>query len=376
MPGQPRLTTAREKKGRGVVHGLILLLLLVGGGWLLEQRFGLVTQLREGVADAKKGLVARNQPRGAIFDRNLKQLAVNMPQVSVYLRSREIESIPHTLVELAGIIPLERQRVQEQLGRGELRLWVARGISDEQETAIKALNLPGVHLEREEKRYYPGESQAAHLLGYAEDGIGLAGVELYYDRLLADRKLRQQGRQSFGQAPDLVLTLDMKIQTVLEQLLEEAAALPGVEQAAAYLLEGKSGEVLAGVQLPSFNPNTFAAYRQEQRENLFLVPMLLPDRFRLLIRDAATLIAQASKAQGVGAWSLNPDGEELGSGLRLWEWLDLGEYPVPDFHPVAPPSPLAATARPVRPLAGQPFGLIPDTTTPLGPSLRPGGAFR
>ncbi len=352
-----------------MVLSAVLLMLLGGGVWSLEQQFGLITLAREGLADAKKGLAGNDPRRGVIYDRNLKQMAVNMQEVSVYLRSREIESIPHTLVELAGVLPVERQRLQEQLERGELRLWAARGITEEQEMALKALRLPGVYLQRDEKRYYPAESQAAHLLGYAEEGIGLAGVEYSYDRLLADRKQHlQQANKPLPAVQDLVLTVDLKMQAVLEQLLDAAETLPGVVQSAVYMLEGGSGELLAAAQRPSFNPNSFAAYRQEERQNLFLQPMLLPGRFRLLFRDAAAMIAQATRGEGVGIWSLNPLDNDLGSALRLWEWLGLGEILETDFEAGGANRPVPMADR----LALAPFGkaadygMVPETSTPLG----------
>jgi cell division protein FtsI (penicillin-binding protein 3) len=367
MASHPRLTNNREKRGRRIVLCCSLLGFFLLTGWLLDRHYGLVAIFNQGLTDFKSTFSPVEPVRGVLYDRNLRQLAVNLPRVSVYLRGREIESIPATLLELAEILDLDRAQLQEQLASGVLRLWVARGISEEQEAAITRLGLKGVYLQREEKRYYPGETQAAHLIGYAEDGIGLAGLEYHHDRLLADQKHRQQqAHEPLSPALDLVLTVDLKVQAVLEELLYDIAGLTGVQRVAAYIIEEQSGELIAGGQLPNFNPNSFAQYRQEILENMFFLPILLPDRFRLFIRDAAALQAQVLKNRPIVVWPISPDEEDLGSQLRLWDWLGLGEIPETDFHVTSPSGAIMSSPQRRAAMSKQSFGLVPEITTPLG----------
>jgi len=258
------------------------------------------------------------------------------------------------------------KRLEDKLESGVLRLWVARDISQEQEIAIKDLQLPGVYLQREDKRYYPNEFQAAHLIGSVENGIGLSGVEYYYDRLLAKRKLSEEkGQQPRINTLDLVLTIDLKIQGILENIAKDIAASEQAEKVSLYLLESGTGEIVGGANLPGFNPNNFAKYSQEQTENMFLVPFQLPDKFRLFLRDATMVQAQGNDNVSPSAWSLLPEINDLGSELRFWEWLGLEEPLATDFHMVTEAGKTMAS-RQKRVIPSQTnFGLVPESATPL-----------
>ena len=78
------------------------------------------------------------------------------------------------------------------LETGSLRVWVAEDINQEQESAIKKRQLPGIYLQNEQVRFYPNATYAAHLIGYVDDNIGLAGIEFFYDRLLASKAVDGQ----------------------------------------------------------------------------------------------------------------------------------------------------------------------------------------
>ncbi len=189
MTKQSRLRVQKKKKNRKLIIFIGLLSVFL---YQFEHQYHVTSQLGGMLTQAKKKFAENALDRGTLYDRNLKQLAVTMERVSVFVRTREIESIADTTASLASILFIDRDKLKGQLESGVLRLWVAKDISQEQELAIKNLDLPGIHLQKEEKRYYPNGSQAAHLIGYVEDGIGLSGVEFYYDRLLATRKIKQQ----------------------------------------------------------------------------------------------------------------------------------------------------------------------------------------
>ena len=173
----------------------MLVAVLGGAGYQLEQYYAITTWIKELLHTIQITFSESGSARGTIYDRNLKQLAVTQERVSVYVRTREIDSIQETALRLSELLALDRRKLEDQLESGVLRLWVAKDISQEQELAVKDLQLPGVYLQREEKRYYPNEFRAAHLIGSVENGIGLSGVEYYYDRLLAKRKLKQEKEQ-------------------------------------------------------------------------------------------------------------------------------------------------------------------------------------
>jgi len=366
MIKKSRLRTQKQKKGRRVILFLLIFAVLGMVGYYLEQYYGITAYLKDVLQPAKDTLSQNSSARGTFYDRNLKQLAITLERVSVYARTREIDSIQETATKLSDVLDLDKEILEDQLKNGVLRLWIAKDISQEQEIAIKNLHLPGVYLQRADKRFYPNDFRAAHFIGSVENGIGLSGVEFYYDRLLAGRKLQQeQERQPLSDSLDLVLTIDLKIQDILEDLVKDIALGEQAEKVAAYLLESETGEIIAGANLPGFNPNTFARYSQEQTEDMFLLPLCIPGQFRLFLRDAARLHAYAADNVSPLAWSLVPLNDDIGSQLRLWEWLGLEEPTQTDFYvPTLSGKKGADQQEPVN-ATTQYVGFVPESATPL-----------
>lgn len=356
----------KPKKGRRVILYLLIFVVLGAVGHQLEQYYGITTYLKEVLHTINKTFSQSGPVRGTFYDRNLKQLAVTLERVSVYVRTREIDSIQETATHLSGVLAMDKDKLEDQLESGVLRLWIAKDISQEQEVSIKNLQLPGVYLQRDEKRYYPNDFKVAHFVGYVENGIGLSGVEYYYDRLLASRKLEQrEEKQALSNALDLVLTIDLKIQDILESLVRDISKSEQAEQVSAYLLESGTGEIIGGASLPGFNPNTFAKYSPEQMENMFLIPLSIPSKFRLFLRDATVLHAHSMDGVVPSAWSLAPENNDLGSQLRLWEWLGLEEQAETDFHVSAQPGKKEANQQKPAIASTAYFGFVSESATPL-----------
>ncbi len=284
----------------------------------------------------------------------------------MYVRTREIESIDETATRLSEILALDKNKLEDQLESGVMRSWIAENISQEQETAIKNLKLAGVHLQRDEKRYYPNDEQAAFFIGAAENSIGLSGVEFYYDRLLAGRKIKQrEEKKPLSSALDLVLTIDLKIQEILENLVRDVARIEQADKVAVYLLESETGEIIGGANLPGFNPNTFAKYSPEQTEDLFFIPLSIPEKFRLFLRDAIMLQSYGVDQVASAAWSLIPKKNGFGSQLQLWEWLGLEDSPTTDFHvPSQSNKTLVSRQQPVVPSTID-YNFVPESASPL-----------
>jgi len=302
-------------------------------------------------------------PRVTIYDRNLKQIAITLDMVSLYVRTQELKSVTDTVKVLGEIVSLDEKELQQKLEGGSLRVWLAENISLEQEIAIKSKRLPGVYLQKEEKRFYPNGVQAAHLIGYAENGIGLAGIEQYYDRLFASRKRQIEEQVHLNSPQDLVLTLDLKIQDILDKLVEEISKQQKVRQVMAYIMEGRTGEVIGGSQLPGFDPNNFAKYTQDVLGNRFVIPVLLPDRFRSFLRDVALLHGEDSQEPIRLPWSLRSSAGNLGNQLRLWEWLGLNDKPLTDFHMTMQPGEKVESAQQLV-LPRAPFlEMVPEQAT-------------
>ena len=365
MTKQSRLRVNSDKRGRRIILNIALIAAIGVAGWYLEWNYQLITSLKETLISVSKNLAHGTHHRGEIYDRNLKQIAINKERVSVYVRTQEIVSIPETVKELAPILSLDEEQLKAQLESGLLRLWIAEDISQDQEIALKAKRLSGVYLQREEKRVYPNNAQAAHLVGYVDNGIGLAGVEAYYDRLAATKQISQDAKGHFNAPRDLVLTLDLKIQDILDGLVDEIKKQQKADRVLAYIIEMRTGEVIGGAQLPGFDPNFFTLYPRDVLDSILIKPVLLPDKFRLFLRDAALLQVQADDAGSSIPWSLRPNDGNLGSQLQLWDWLGLNEKPATDFCTSAQQEEtvkrdmLAVTPSPAF------LGMVPEQANPL-----------
>lgn len=355
----------KEKKGGRAILCLLILAVLGAALYQVERYYGITSSLEDLLHTVKSTFSGNGPARGAFYDRNLKQLAVTLERVSVYARTREIDSIQQTATQLSQILDLDKDTLEAQFKRGALRLWIAKDISQEQELSLNKLQLPGIYLQRDEKRYYPNDFQAAHIIGYVENGIGLAGVEFFYDRLLAGRKIKQQEKQQpSSNALDLVLSLDLKIQDILETLSEDIARNEQAEKVTVYLLESGTGEIIGGANLPGFNPNTFTRYSQEQTENMFFVPLCIPEQFRIFLRDATKLYAQPVHDLSPSAWSVVPENDDLGGQLRFWDWLGLQEPLKTDFYvPTQSGKTAAGDQKPAVEPSGS-FGFVPESATP------------
>lgn len=208
-------------------------------------------------------------PRGPIYDRRGVELAVTADARSVWANPREIHDVGRTADLLAGVLELSPLRLEERLTADRYFVWVERHIEVDEIEAIERLDLPGVDLTSEPRRYYPGERLAGPVIGFANiDGRGLDGVELSMDDLLrghrgtvsgirgADGKLvlpRASDRAEPGHA--LVLTLDRGIQFIAERALEAAVTEHAASAGVALVLEVGTGDVLAMANYPSYDPN-------------------------------------------------------------------------------------------------------------------------
>lgn len=355
----------KQKKGGRVILSLLVFAALGAALYQVERHYGITDFAQDLLQRVQSTFSGNGQARGTFYDRNLKQLAVTLDRVSVYARIREIDSIEQAAIQLSDILALDKEALEAQLKSGVLRQWIAKDISEEQEVALNDLQLPGVYLQRDEKRYYPNDFKAAHIVGFVENGIGLAGVEFYYDRLLAGNKIKQQKEQQpLSNALDLVLTIDLKIQDILEKIGEDIARNEQAEKVIVYLLESGTGEIIGGVNLPGFNPNTFTRYSQKQTENMFFTPLCIPENFRIFLRDATMLHAHPVHDLSPSAWSIVPENNDLGSQLRLWESLGLQEPMKTDFYvPTETGKAAASTQEPVVEQAGY-FGFVPESATP------------
>ncbi len=189
--------------------------------------------------------------RGEIFFKNGEPLAINMEWPLVYASPREVENKIETAQKLSQVISLGEETILAKLKKDNLYEILKKRITDEEISAIRELNLRGIHLGKEAGRYYPQETMASQLVGFLDaDKEGQYGLEGYYNEIL-----KGKGDKN-GQS--LVLSIDYSIQFMAEKLLTETKENLNIEGGQIIVMDPKTGNILALANYPSFNPNQYA----------------------------------------------------------------------------------------------------------------------
>ncbi len=236
-------------------------------------------------ADMRHARVAQMPAhRGAVLDRLGEPLAVSSPVDTVWVNPPEFAQAGDGIARLARALKRNQQwlaqRVTSNLDRQFL--YVARHMDPAEAAKIKALGIPGVYLLREYRRYYPNGEVTGHLLGFTNlDEAGQEGLELAYDQSLAGvdglKRVIQDGRGRIIQnvesirAPrpgiDLETSLDLRIQYLAYRELKSAIRAHRAKAGSVIVIDVATGEVLAMVNQPAFNPNDRAEYEVARYRN-------------------------------------------------------------------------------------------------------------
>ena len=222
--------------------------------------------------------------RGAIYDRNGVPLAVSTPMLSLWANPDELlqhaERIPE-LAQALGANTVDLTRKLEQRNGREF-VYLRRLMPPEAAKAVLALEIPGVNVQREYKRYYPDGAAMAHVLGFTNiDDRGQEGLELAYDGWLAGKPgLKRVIRDRLGRvvenveqirAPvpghDLTLSIDSRIQYLAYSALSAAVLKNHAASGSMVIMDPRNGEILAMVNVPSYNPNDLDNSTPAQRRN-------------------------------------------------------------------------------------------------------------
>jgi len=315
---------------------------------------------------------AVNSVRGTIYDRNFKELAQTLERVSIYVRPREVKDVLGTAGILSELLGLPEPELISQMRRDSHLVWLRRDIGQEDEDAVGKSNLPGIYLHRELARSYPMQEYASHLIGNAENHLGLSGVEHYYNRLLNQDRVLQSDipaidlkglEQTSTNGHDLVLTLDMKIQAILEKYVAGLGEKMGGGRITSLLLDTAQGEIIAGVSYPSYNLNSVWQNENEVLDSLFLDPMVIPEEIRKFFRDAALLQGGWELGTQVFPWSIVSEKMSFSRQLRLWERLQLTTNLHVDFS--GNKKEVNALQQYVGCLPAADLGTVPKTASPL-----------
>lgn len=288
---------------------LLTILALAGlAGRIAWIQFGEGQQLSAKVRDQLRESRVMQSPRGTIYDRNGRELAVSSMTKSLYANPREIKDADMLAGLLAPILGINQAGLKERLVTGASFVWIKRTLEPEEAKAVTSLikehELTGLGFVEESKRYYPNDNLAAQVLGFVgTDDIGLEGIEMTLDKTIKGRELKQvidtdsHGTPIFKsifsfipekQGKSVYLTIDATIQYIVERALDNAMAKTGAQAATVIIMQPKTGEILAMASRPSYNPNQFERYSSEQWKNRAVSIVYEPgSTFKAVIAAAA-----------------------------------------------------------------------------------------
>lgn len=271
----------RQRNGKSSSPGRLLFaffvlsfLFLLMGGRLFQLQILDASKYSAYAADQRERDVAFPARRGAIFDREGQPLAVSVDLSTIFTDPAHVKDAAAVAKKLAPIVGLPPEELIPRLEGtfpGDRFEYIARQVSPKVARKVEALELPGIYLQTEPKRYYPGGRLASHLLGFVNiDGSVLAGMEHQYQSILegsAGRMTLEQDPQGRPlpqaeftyEAPNpgksLFLTIDKELQYFTEITLADAVKKYRAEAGTAIILRPQTGEILALANVPDFDPN-------------------------------------------------------------------------------------------------------------------------
>ncbi|MBY6276947.1 penicillin-binding transpeptidase domain-containing protein [Symbiobacterium thermophilum] len=208
--------------------------------------------------------------RGQILDRNGYPLLTNRVCESVYAEPILIQNKAAAAQALAPILNMEPEELEKRMSRHTFFEWLKRKVDPEVAAQVKALNITGIGLAPEKCRYYPEDELAVHVLGIANlDHQGIEGLELTYNEYLKGQNGQIQCEYTARGLPmedgechviygtpghDLVTTLDVNLQRIIERDVERAVLETRAQRAAIIVMDVKTGEILALAQWPRYDP--------------------------------------------------------------------------------------------------------------------------
>ena len=261
---------------RGRLRFVLVVLVLIASGLVaravdlqvLDEGF------LEGQGDARYTRIAKlTANRGDIYDRNGEPLAASMPVDTVWANPPEVMKAADQIPRLAEALNRDKKWLTQLITSNLDRefVYLVRHMRPSDAAQVAELKIPGVYLLREYQRFYPAGEVTGHLLGFTKkyDDIGQEGLELAYDRWLGaeagakrviqDRLGRTVEDVESIRAPhpgnDLITSIDLRIQYLAYRELKAAVQEHGAKAGTVIVLDIETGEVLAMVNQPAYNPN-------------------------------------------------------------------------------------------------------------------------
>ena len=275
---------------------VVLLLCLAGFAVLLGRAFylqGLNNEFLQAKGEARfVRVVDMPASRGPVTDRHGKMLAISTPVESIWTSPADLELDGGQVTRLATALGMDRKSLTERIAdNGKNFVWLKRQLSPEQAGGVMALKIPGVFQQREFRRYYPAGDVTAHVIGFTGvDDQGQEGIELAQQgtlagatgqkRVIKDRKGRIveeiENLKMPREGKSVKLSIDERFQYLAHRELKAAVEAHKAKGGALVMLDAKTGEILALVNQPDFNPNNRAQVQLKQMRNRSITDVFEP----------------------------------------------------------------------------------------------------
>lgn len=321
-----------------------LVIVLIVGTIIVTMRYGWL-QLIQGaeLSERMKYQVGQDysvqSPRGAIIDRNGRELAVSTMTKSLFVDPYHVKNPVQLATDLAPLVGKTENEILEDIAVGGGFSWVKRRMEQSEYEAVRALIREKEYesclgFRDEAKRYYPNDVLAANVLGFVgTDDKGLDGIEQAFDKYIkgevtesfmyTDRQERpildsifEKHSYQGDRCKTIQLTIDSAIQFIVEQELDRAMAENNPLAIECIVMNPKTGEVLAMAGRPSYNPNRFWDYEQEIWKNRAVSFIYEPgSTFKSIVAGAALQEGLVTPSQVF----VDP-GYVMVSGKRIQNW--------------------------------------------------------
>ncbi|MGD8725841.1 MAG: penicillin-binding transpeptidase domain-containing protein, partial [Desulfobacterales bacterium] len=278
--------------------------------------------------------------RGAVYDRNLREMAVTIDVTSIAARPARIEQPQRTAKALARILKTNRRKIYKKLKAKSPFVWIKRQANPKETVAVRKLALAGIEFVPERKRFYPNKTLAAQALGFTGlDGNGLEGIEFSYDRYLRGTNSNQmvykdalgnvfneqQAAAGLNTGHNIILTIDRAIQYIAESALEETVKKYSARSGMAIVMEPATGAILAMAHVPLFNPNAYTEFNTELWRNRAITDPFEPGSTMKIFSAAAAIESGNIKAHDIffcenGAYRI---GRNVVHDIKKHGWLSL-----------------------------------------------------
>ena len=235
--------------------------------------------------------------RGIIFDRMGREIALNLDLESLYGDPESLNLTNEDIKKLALVVKKEPRVILSKIPEGGRFAWIERKLGPEAAEKIRALDIKGLGLRPEAKRYYPNGDLASHILGFVGiDNQALEGIELQYDKYLktagekiflgrdASGRTLSSGVNTEAKGNNVVLTIDEVLQHITEKELDRAMVKWRAAAASVIVMDPFTGEILALANRPSYDPNRPGSASNSERRNRAITDCYEPgSTFKIVI---------------------------------------------------------------------------------------------